>query len=175
MQNEVIELRLRELPALFNSLDPSPFHEKDLDPAAREYIVGRALDLPHDAPLTLVVHLDRRPAEGDVAALVREAVHNDFAYQAEQRRRELRSLLAVGRTSLLIGILFLGGCISAARLLEPLASNAFVRVFSESVIIGGWVAMWRPIEIFLYDWWPLARRLRLLRRLATCEVRMAAA
>ena len=28
----------------------------------------------------------------------------------------------------------------------------------ESLVIGGWVAMWRPLEIFLYDWWPLRRR-----------------
>ena len=24
-----------------------------------------------------------------------------------------------------------------------------------SFVIGGWVAMWRPLEIFLYDWWPI--------------------
>jgi hypothetical protein len=27
----------------------------------------------------------------------------------------------------------------------------------ESLTIGGWVAMWRPMQIFLYDWWPLLR------------------
>jgi hypothetical protein len=41
----------------------------------------------------------------------------------------------------------------------------------------GWVAMWRPIEIFLYDWWPISRRLRRLRHIATLpvEVRTEAA
>jgi hypothetical protein len=45
-------------------------------------------------------------------------------------------------------------------------------LISESLWIGGWVAMWRPMEIFLYDWWPLLRRIRLLRRLAVMEVRL---
>ena len=25
-------------------------------------------------------------------------------------------------------------------------------------MIGGWVALWRPLEIFLYDWWPIRRK-----------------
>ena len=36
----LIEIRLRELRQLFNTLDPAPFHEKDLDPAAEEYVVS---------------------------------------------------------------------------------------------------------------------------------------
>ena len=170
MEPEVIELRLRELSALVSSLDPSPFHEKDLDRAAREYIIGRALELNRKAPLALVVYLDRSPPGRDVETLVRDAVHNDFAYQADQRRRELRQLLAVGRTSLAIGMLFLGACLAVSKLLAPFSENAFIHFFGESVVIGGWVAMWRPLEIFLYDWWPLARRLRLLNRLARSRV-----
>ena len=38
----LIELRLRELRALFNSLDPAPFLDKDLDDEAERYIVGAA-------------------------------------------------------------------------------------------------------------------------------------
>ena len=33
-----IELHLRELGQLFNSMDPTPFHHKDLDPDAEEFI-----------------------------------------------------------------------------------------------------------------------------------------
>jgi hypothetical protein len=43
------------------------------------------------------------------------------------------------------------------------------------VIIGGWVAMWRPLEIFLYDWWPLARRQRMFDKLARARVSLATA
>jgi hypothetical protein len=40
----------------------------------------------------------------------------------------------------------------------------------ESLIIVGWVANWRPIEIYLYDWWPIRRRRRLLARIAAAPV-----
>jgi hypothetical protein len=43
-------------------------------------------------------------------------------------------------------------------------------IASESLVIFGWVAMWRPAETFLYDWLPITRRRRLFRRLAEAEV-----
>jgi hypothetical protein len=42
----------------------------------------------------------------------------------------------------------------------------------ESFLILGWVANWRPLEIFLYDWWPLARRRDLYRRLSAAPVEL---
>ena len=55
----VIEVHVGELKQLFNSIDPSPFRNKDLDPGAEEFIVGWAKDLPSDGALALVVDLDR--------------------------------------------------------------------------------------------------------------------
>jgi hypothetical protein len=34
-------------------------------------------------------------------------------------------------------------------------------IAEEGLLIVGWVAMWRPLEIFLYDWRPIWRRCRL--------------
>jgi len=47
-----IELKVRNINALFNSLDPAPFREKDLDAAAEAFIVGWArVPLRHTAQL----------------------------------------------------------------------------------------------------------------------------
>lgn len=37
--SQVIEVRVAELRNLFNSIDPSPFVERDLDPRAEDFIV----------------------------------------------------------------------------------------------------------------------------------------
>jgi hypothetical protein len=42
----------------------------------------------------------------------------------------------------------------------------------ERLVIGGWVAMWRPLEIFLYDWWPILGEQRTYDRLSRIEVRV---
>jgi hypothetical protein len=168
-----IELRLHEVAQLFNSMDPTPFHYKDLDPDAEEFIESWALEFPPDSRFQITVHLQQMPPEGDPGALVAEAIHNFFDYKAELSRRELHQLLLQGRTSLVIGLAFLALCLLAANAIGEFASGTVLTIGRESLTIGGWVAMWRPIQIFLYDWWPLSRRGRIYRNLAHAQVRVS--
>ncbi len=43
---KIIEVRVSELRRLFNSMDPSPFRNRDLDPSAEEFIVSSGKELP---------------------------------------------------------------------------------------------------------------------------------
>lgn len=167
-----IELRLRELNQLFNSMDPTPFHHKDLDRDAEEFIESWALEFPQDSRFSITIHLERMPPD-DPTALVGEAIHNYFDYKSELMRREVRVLLLEGRTSLFIGIGFLALCLVSAELMASLGTGTFLKVLRESLTIGGWVAMWRPMQIFLYEWWPLLRRSRIYRSLAHAQVHVS--
>jgi hypothetical protein len=169
----LIEVRVLELKQLFNAIDPSPFRDKDLDPAAEKFIVSWSQDLPPRGPLTLLVHLGHAPAEPEQTLILTEAVHANFHRSAEFCRRRLRQLFRVGRMSLLIGIIFLAGSFVLGNALSALLKDvAFGSVLQESLLIGGWVAMWRPLEIFLYDWWPIRAEARLHDRLAVMHVRI---
>ena len=168
-----IELKLREVGQLFNSLDPSPFNEKDLDQDAEEFIVewARELRSPKDATLRLIIHLEKPLPSGQTPANVQEAIRHYFAYRASINRLALRQLLHQGRTSLLIGVSFLSACLLLGGLVAHHAPlGAFQQIIREGLTIGGWVAMWRPMEIYLYDWWPLWRRGALLGRLSRMDV-----
>ena len=167
-----IELRLQELAQLFNSMDPTPFHHKDLDRDAEEFIESWALEFPQDSRFHITVHLGQMPPE-DPTALVAEAIHNYFDYKSELARRAVRVLLLEGRTSLLIGIGFLALCLLGAEALSTFAAGTFLKILRESLTIGGWVAMWRPMQIFLYEWWPLVRRSRIYRSLSRAQVRVS--
>ncbi len=169
-----IELRLRELAQLFNSMDPTPFHHKDLDPDAEEFIESWALEFPSDSRFQITIHLERMPAEGNPTAIVTEAVHNYFDYKAEMVRRELGLLLQQGRVSLAIGLSFLAVCLLGAEAVTKLGEGTFLTLARESLTIGGWVAMWRPLEIFLYDWWPLVRRRRIYKSISRAQIHVAA-
>lgn len=70
---EVIEIHVTELLQLFNAIDPSPFRERDLDPAAEDFIVGWAREAARDARLALVVYLDRPAGLPEEAAILRDA------------------------------------------------------------------------------------------------------
>ena len=169
----VIEVHVAELKQLFNSIDPSPFRHRDLDPKAEEFIVGWAKDLPRDARLALVVDLDRPAGLPDEAAVLRDAIHEFFLQRGVAFRQRLRDLLRVGRTSLIIGLVVLAGAIALGDFLASLLKSSRIgEIFRESLTIGGWVSMWRPLEIFLYDWWPIRNEARLSDRLAVMPVRI---
>ncbi|MEO6567549.1 MAG: hypothetical protein ABIO94_02200, partial [Opitutaceae bacterium] len=104
-----IELRLRELAQLFNSLDPSPFIDRDLDPDAEEFILSWAREHEKQRKFELKLHLATAP-EPARAAGTEAAVQHYFSSRAEIKRREFRQLMKRGRISLFIGLVFLVAC-----------------------------------------------------------------
>lgn len=171
----VLDLYVTELAQLFDAMDLGPFRERDLDPKTDTYIVEWAQELPATQSLYLVVHLGNPSVTGQDAVMVGEAVHAYYAHGALATRRRLKKLFRLGRISLLIGVVFVG---VAAGIGEAVASlftkERYATLVHESVVIGAWVALWRPMEIFLYDWWPIRAEARLFERLSKLHVRLVA-
>lgn len=167
----LIELNLNSLAQLFNSLDPAPFREKDLDPEAEEYIVSAAGDFSLQTPLKLVIHLPHDIASSAQAQNLPEAIHNYFSYRGMVMTHRLRQTLRTGRLALLIGLGFLATCILAQHAITALGRDELLwRVVEEGFLISGWVAMWYPLNIFLYEWWPIHQRRKLYEKLSQLPI-----
>jgi len=169
----VLDLYLADTRQLFNSMDPAPFRERDLDPNAETYIVEWAQEARASQPLSLVLHVgDRSTTEAD-AAVVRDSVHEFFRRRALASRRQLQRLFRVGRYSLVIALVFLTSVTVVGEYLASLVSSErSVYLIENSLLIGAWVALWRPLEIFLYDWWPIRAEAKLFDRLSLMHVRV---
>jgi hypothetical protein len=168
-----IELRVRELGQIFNSLDPSPFTERDLDDDAEAYIIGWAREVDTGAPFRIVVHLPASEAEKAQERGLESAIGNYFTYRVGMLERDLSDLFRVGRRSLGIGIAVLAVCIGLGQVLRTaLPESALGRLLAEGITIFGWVANWRPAEILLYDVWTVRRRVNLYRRLADAHIEL---
>lgn len=156
----LIELRLRDLDQFFNSFDPSPFHDKDIDDDAERYIVNAVRSFSLKTPLKLVFQL---PSQHHMEAseTLPYAIDSYFDFRASMARRDLRTALYEGRIALVLGLVFLFGCIGLRTLLSFLSEYTLGNIVLEGLSITGWVAMWRPIQIFLYDWWSLYRTRRI--------------
>jgi len=63
-------------------------------------------------------------------------------------------------------------CLVAANIIEQLGTGTAYTIARESLTIVGWVAMWRPLQIFLYNWWPLLRRIRVYKTLSHAHARV---
>lgn len=168
-----IEVYVRDLDQLFNSMDPSPFHRKTLDRDAEDFIVSSAKEVPADAPLELLVHLAGPAGLADESGILRDAIRRHFARRREMARRELRQLLRRGRKSLMIGLPLLAASVLGSHVIAGLTQTLPIAVvLRESLVIGGWVAMWGPLEIFLYEWWPIRDQGRLHDRLSRVAIRI---
>lgn len=166
----IIRLRIKDTTQLFNSLDPDPFIERDLDDDAVEYIVSWAREVPHHAELKLLVEITEPRQQLDHHGIIRNAVFNYFDQMAQLARNDFSQLMKRGRLSLAIGLAVLAAAVGLSNLIGLYTEGAFARLLEETVLIGGWVAMWRPMEIFLYDWWPLRRRRKDFERLRDMDV-----
>lgn len=171
-----IEVQVGELKQLYNSMDPAPFRERDLDPKAEAFIVEWARELHRDAPLALVVRVTRETPTAEAVGALRQAVREYFTHSAATTRAQLRQLFRTGRRALLIGLAF----VAAANLIGDVVANLvgghqYGRFLHESIVIGAWVALWRPMEIFLYEWWPILGEARLYDRLGAMPVQVVGA
>ncbi len=166
----LIELRLNEVAQLYNMLDPAPFHEKELDAEADRYLFSAAREIGADKNFKFVIELPPAAIDASTERSIEAAIRNHFTYRLQTRRRDLRHELQRGRTSLVIGLVFLVACMALRELAHSLAATAITRILGEGLLILGWVAMWGPLDIFLYGWWPIAGECRLLERLAVIDV-----
>jgi len=59
-----LALRVRELAQLFNSMDPTPFLNKDLDPEANTFIETWAAGYAPGSRFHITIHLEQRSGLG---------------------------------------------------------------------------------------------------------------
>ena len=165
-----IDIKLRSAQQLFDGRDPAPFHDRDLDPGAVVYITEAVQDLPPKTDVKIVLWLTEEPNSQISAEALVEAVHGHFVHDRERLDREIRQYVRRGQLFLLVGLTVLIVFLTLAELTVMLPAGHVREVLREGLVITGWVAMWRPLEALLYDWWPLVNQRRLARQMLDVPV-----
>ena len=167
-----IDLHVTDILQLFDMMDPYPFRERDLSDRVDEHIYDEATDIGKNVPIAIFVHIPESAADTEAARGLSAAFAGFFEGQAERASRELSQLLRHGRQALMIGLLVLAACVVVGQVLYNLLAGTthLASIIMEGFMILGWVANWRPMEIFLYEWWPIAQKRNLYHRLASAPV-----
>ncbi len=165
-----IDIRIRHSRQLFDNRDPAPFRERDLDEDAVEYLLGAAQEIPRQEPLKIVVAIAEAQDPLVPDQVLTEAVQSHFAHQREQIDRRLVDYVRRARLFLGVGLTALVVFLSLAGLTASLTPGPWREILREGLVITGWVAMWRPLEVLLYDWWPHLRRKRTYDNLSRMRV-----
>ncbi len=175
MTGNIIEVRITRIEQLFNSFDPSPFNERDLDADAESHIAGWARELSKDMPISILVHMPAGEAVRAEERGLASALANYFKTRSQWIERDKRELFRLGWRYLSISVPVLIFCLLASQIVpEILGSGPLAKILQESLVIIGWVANWKPLETFLYDWWPLERKAVLYRRIASANIEFRA-
>jgi hypothetical protein len=161
-----VRVHVRSLAQLFNSLDPSPFWDRDLDPTAAEFIEDEFREKLSAHTWHLDVHTLEEAAP---AADVQAAVEHYYERLAASARLKLRENLRVTELALIGGVAIFLACMTTRQLLSGLVVGV-PRFLNEGLIILAWLALWRPTEALVYGWVPLYRKRRLYQRLAGIRV-----
>lgn len=167
----LIEIRLSSVMQLFNSFDPAPFHEKELDSAAEHYIVDTVKDFPKKTRFKIVIYLPPDILETERAQKIPQAIHNHFAYRVLVQDRKFRMRFRHGRFTLLVGLSFLAIALFAKQSIPGhIASFLFSQIVSDALLIIGWAAMWEPVTVLLYELWPIIQQKHIYEKISTMEI-----
>ncbi len=166
----LIEVRIKNHLQLFDSRDPAPFRERDLDENFVEYITTSAKEFSFSVPLKIVIYVDELENKGTCEESIREAVLSYFRYQIDAKKSELKSFLKRAHLFLVIGLLVLAACLGVAQNITVPTPPGALGILREGIVIFGWVSIWKPIELFLFDWYPLYEKIRLHKKLLQTEL-----
>ena len=153
----ILDVRVESMGQLFDNRDPAPFRDRDLDPGLVEYLLDAAQDLAKVSPLRLEIWLGTTPS-GDVA----QAVRAYFQHEIDRTNRRRREQVHAGLIGLAIAIAVVIVLISVAEVVDRRLTGTIGRALREALVISGWVLMWRPLDLLLYDRITWIRNRRLL-------------
>lgn len=166
--NDIVILA-RDWRQLFDSRDPAPFFERDLDDDAAEYLIDSLLDLGRRAERVVIKLTGPQSGLGDTAELGK-AIHQYFSYALLRRRIRHKQLLKEGVAALAVGLTLLVLAMVAITRMAHAESEPTTRLLRESFLIFAWVAMWRPFDILVYSWWPYLSERQVISKLARIPI-----
>ena len=149
----------------------APYRKRAINRDVEDFIVEEAENLSRKNAINIVVYL--LSSETEKNDYIEIALHRHFCYRKEQSQKKFKRVLQYGWRTLVIALGLLVVLFSLTQIAIRLwPENRIVMFIRESFIILGWVALWRPMELLLYDWYPIKRNIDLFRRLEQSNVQV---
>jgi hypothetical protein len=166
---EVIEIQGENIEMLFSSFDPSPISRRRLNSELVNYVLDR-IDPKDKNPVNIVIsNFPEGNAilkKNELAQIIRRQIKKAINMANE----DLRANFRLGLRTLLVALIILMTCLGLSTLFEYLPFRIFQSALIEGFVIIGWVILWHPIEILVFDWWPISEKKHKLERLAKGEI-----
>ena len=146
----VIPITLDNISELTYKHDPHAKDEMRLNLVIEDYLMEEVLQAPTGSPVVLELRFSQIN-DGD-RELAEKIIRNNFARYLKVQLAAKKKEMKRWRFNLAFGIVFLAGCFTLGQFARIFPSAEMNRIFTESLSILGWVALWDPASYFLYGW-----------------------
>ena len=163
-----IDVATEKAEDLYNNFDrDSPYIRRDLHQDLVDYLIECAEEL---YPQPFIIRFSfRTPLETGKLERIRNSISTYFEYLVSSEQQVLRKMAYRSGTYLMIGLAVLVSAFLMSR--TPGNDDSVVSsVFGEGLIIAAWVSLWEAIAVFMVDWFPRRRKIRLYGILAKVEL-----
>ena len=166
----LIEVRVRTPQQLFDFRDPAPFNERDLDDDFVEYLQACMSEIPMKKQLKISISIEKQGLEIIPTDTIIHAIKSYYTFQVELAQSHLKNLFKRSQLFLVIGLITLFVCLTGAQSLRRLATEGPFAILKEGLVIFGWVSMWKPVELMMFDWIPIYEKINTLKKILRSEI-----
>ena len=166
----LIEVRIKDVQQLFDARDPAPFRDRDLDDDFVEYVVSSAKEFSLITPLKILIYIEELESKELQKESIVEAIQSYLSYQIDLQRGNLKTYINRAQIFLIIGIVTLISCLAIAQNIHVPEPPGAMGILREGIIIFGWVSIWKPIELVLFDWYPIYEKVKFYKKLLDTEI-----
>jgi hypothetical protein len=169
-----ITLRLDDIQHLFLAPELNPLAGQFRFISGMEEIVNELKPNPLGPQVHVTVWLPPDHFSDNIEQTAQEAIRKYCDARIHQITNELASLRRQGFKALQTGLIFLAGCLLLSTLFGQMETLPnFLRMFlREGFVIAGWVSLWQPTTILLFDWWTPQRDKRIYACLKDMELKI---
>lgn len=167
-------LHLTDIHHFFEAPPLDPFAGDSIGESGIDQLMDTMKARPRGAPKLerIALHLPAGQIASDLVPRLKAAIATYCTAQSRLSLQKIRETRIEGRRALRIGFIAWAVCLLLSTLSEQVFATYSLqgRLFGEGFLIAGWVSLWRPAELLLYDWWPFARDMRLYERIKAMDV-----
>jgi len=160
----IIEISLEEPYNLYDDKDPSPLKVRDLKPIIEQYITNCIREIPDKQNVRVDFYFYEISDSVEEKLLLKKSVIDFFIYRTKVRFLDFRYKIKYGLKSTAIGLCFLFFCIYISSSYLNDENGIVEQFFLEGLSVLGWVSLWNPVQVFLYEIWPILTSAKILKR-----------
>jgi hypothetical protein len=167
-----IKIHLNDISDLYAQTEIDPFNQEEIYNTGIEYIYEELKKKSLREKVTTTIYLPKDSFDDSTHQTIKHSLKKYCNHMIERNNVDLINLRWEAIKAFQTGLLFLAACLFLSAVFKQTTFlPSFLKIFlTEGLLIVGWVSMWHPIELSLYEWWPYKRENKIFKTIRDMEL-----